>query len=129
MGLLQDQRVMAGMGNYLCCEALHVTSIHPQHRPADLSDTQLRRLTDSSLKLVHQSYETAGITNDQERATLLRQRGGSFEACRFHVYRRAGMPCYRGGTDIIKSRFCGRMGYLCPVCQRRLGADDDIWHA
>ena len=47
MGLLQDQGVMAGMGNYMCCEALHVTGIHPQHRPADLSTTRHRRLTGS----------------------------------------------------------------------------------
>ena len=119
MGLLQDQGVMAGMGNYLCCEALHVAGIHPQHRPADLSATQLRRLTDSCLHLVRQSYRTGGITNNLEQATILRQQGASFEASRFHVYRRAGLPCYRCGTDIIKGRFCGRMGYLCPGCQRQ----------
>ena len=38
---------MAGMGNYLCCEALHVAGIHPQQRPADLSASQLLQLTDS----------------------------------------------------------------------------------
>jgi len=118
MGLLQDQRVMAGMGNYLCCEALHIAGIHPQQRPADLSATQLLQLTDSCLHLARQSYETGGITNDLERATLLRQQGEPFEACRFHVYRREGMPCYRCGTDIFKGKFCGRMGYLCPTCQR-----------
>jgi len=119
MGLLQDQGVMAGMGNYLCCEALHVAGIHPQHRPADLSAIQLRRLTDSCLHLVRQSYETSGITNDLERATTLRQQGAPFEVRRFHVYRREGLPCYRCGSDIIKGKFCGRMGYLCPVCQRQ----------
>ena len=119
MGLLQDQRIMAGMGNYLCCEALYVAGIHPQYRPADLSAAQLRRLTDSCLQLVRQSYETGGITNDLKRATILRQQGAPFEACRFHVYRREGLPCYRCGTDIIKGKFCGRMGYLCPMCQRR----------
>ena len=36
------------------------------------------------------------------------------QACRFHVYRRAGLPCYHCDTDIIKGSFCGRMGYLCP---------------
>ena len=117
MGLLQDQGVVAGMGNYLCCEALHVAGIHPQHRPADLSTTQLRQLTGSCLHLIRQSHETGGITNDLERATILRKQGASFEASRFHVYRRAGLPCYHCGTDIIKGRFCGRMGYLCPTCQ------------
>ena len=126
MGLLQDQRVMAGMGNYLCCEALHVADIHPQQRPADLSETQLRELTSSCLHLIRQSYETGGITNDLERATKLCQQGTPFEARRFHVYRRAGLPCYRCGTEIIKGKFCGRMGYLCPTCQRQSGAGGDI---
>jgi len=128
MGLLQDQSVMAGMGNYLCCEALHVAGIHPQHRPADLSAAQLRQLTGSCLHLIRQSHETGGITNDLERATILRKQGASFEASRFHVYRRAGLPCYHCGTDIIKGRFCGRMGYLCPTCQRRSGTGGDIRH-
>ena len=117
---------MAGMGHYLCCEALHVAGIHPQHRPADLSATQLRRLTGSCLRLIRQSYETGGITNDLERATTLRKQGAPFEVCRFHVYRRAGLSCYRCGTGIIKGRFCGRMGYLCPTCQRQPGAGGDI---
>jgi len=126
MGLLQDQRVMAGMGNYLCCEALHVAGIHPRHRPADLGTNQLRRLTDSCLHLIWQSYETGGITNDLERATSGRQQGTPFEACRFHVYRRQGLPCYRCGTDIIKGKFCGRAGYLCPTCQRHSRATAEI---
>jgi endonuclease-8 len=126
MGLLQDQGVMAEMGNYLCCEALHIAGIHPQHRPADLSTTQLRRLTGNCLHLVRRSYETGGITNDLARATILRKQGASFEASRFHVYRRAGLPSYRCGTDIIKGKFCGRMGYLCPTCQQQLGTGDDI---
>jgi formamidopyrimidine-DNA glycosylase len=43
-----------------------------------------------------------------------------------YVYRRAGLPCYRCGTDIIKGTFCGRMGYLCPTCQGRSGTGGDI---
>ena len=122
MGLLQDQGVMAGMGNYLCCEALHVAGIHPQRRPADLSATQLRRLTDSCLHLVRQSYETGGITNDLERATILRKQGASFETCRFHVYRRAGLPCYRCGTDIIKAGVLRPHGLSMPDVSTTAGS-------
>ena len=98
-------------------------------RNADLLTSvplQLRRLTDSCLHLVQQSYETGGITNDLERAAILRKQGASFETCRFHVYRRAGLPCYRCGTDIIKGKLCGRTGYLCPTCQRRPGTGGGI---
>jgi endonuclease-8 len=128
MGLLQDQGVMAGMGNYLSCKVLHVAGIHPQHRPADPSATRLRRLTDSCQRLARQSCETGGITNYLVQVSALRKQGAPFEACRFHVYCREGQPCYHCGTDIIKGRFCGRMGYLCPTCQRRSGAGGDNRH-
>jgi hypothetical protein len=71
---------MAGMGDYLCYEVLYVAGIHPQHRPADPSNTQLRRLTGNSLHLVRQSCETGGITNDLERATLLHPQGGTIRS-------------------------------------------------
>ena len=117
MGLLQDQSVLAGMGNYLCCEALHVAGIHPRLRPADLPEDKLTRLADACLRLTRQSYVTGGITNDLDRAERLRQEGLPFEDYRFHVYRRAGLPCYRCGMPILKARFSGRMGYICPGCQ------------
>ncbi|WJW75313.1 endonuclease VIII [Thiohalobacter sp. IOR34] len=117
MGLLQDQGVLAGMGNYLCCEALHVAGLHPGQRPADLDANQMARLARTCLELTRQSYRTGGITNDLQRAARLEREGADFEARRFHVYRRAGLPCYRCGTPIVKGRFVGRMGYLCPGCQ------------
>ena len=117
LGLLQDQSVLAGMGNYLCCEALHVSGIHPQRRIADLDDEQLQRLASNCLRLTRQSYATGGITNDLERAKSLKAAGTDFEDYRFHVYRRAGLPCYRCRMPIVKARFGGRMAYFCPGCQ------------
>ncbi|HFD78775.1 MAG TPA: endonuclease VIII [Gammaproteobacteria bacterium] len=119
MGLLQDQRRLAGMGNYLCCEALFDAGIHPCTRPADLDRAALRRLAQSCLRLTRQSYQSGGITNETGRAEMLRQQGVSFEGRRFLVYRRGGESCYRCGGAIVKGRFCGRMGYLCPHCQPR----------
>ncbi|HHH44079.1 MAG TPA: endonuclease VIII [Gammaproteobacteria bacterium] len=117
MGLLQDQQFIAGMGNYLCCEALHVSGVHPGARLADLDRTARRRLAKTCLDLTRQSYRTGGITNRIGRAKKLRSAGAAFEAYRFHLYRRAGLPCYRCGSAIVKERFSGRTGYRCPVCQ------------
>ena len=117
MALLQDQQVLAGMGNYLCCEVLHVSGVHPRQRPADLAADRLRRLAHNCLVLTRRSYRTGGITNSPQRVKTLRAGGTAFEDYRFHVYRRAGQPCYRCGAPIVKGRFCGRMGYICPVCQ------------
>ena len=118
MGLLQDQSTFSGMGNYLCCEVLHVSGIHPQQRPIDLNDEQLQQLAKNCLLLTRQSYQTQGITNEKKRAAILRKQGLAFEDYRFHIYRRANQACYHCKDIIIKGRFCGRMGYICPTCQQ-----------
>ncbi len=117
MGLLQDQHFIAGMGNYLCCEALHISHIHPTKQLADLSPSQRQKLAENCLNLSRQSYQTGGITNHLKRAEALRKQGVDFEDYRFLVYRRAGLPCYQCGAEIIKGKYAGKMGYICPVCQ------------
>ncbi len=121
MNLLQDQHFIAGMGNYLCCEALHVSGIHPNLRLADLTRAQRHRLAKNCFRLTWQSYKTGGITNQLTRAEKMRRAGVAFEDYRFHVYRREGLPCYRCGTLIVKGRYGGRVGYICPRCQPKSG--------
>jgi len=117
MGLLQDQRFVSGMGNYLVCEALHVSAIHPCRRLVDLTRARRERLAKNCLKLARQSYRTGGITNLVTRAEKLRKTGVAFEDYRFHVYRREGLPCYKCGTGIEKGSYGGKTGYICPGCQ------------
>ena len=117
MTLLQDQSVLAGIGNYLCCEILHLTGLHPEMRICDISDQQLEQLAHNSLLLTLQSYETKGITNLLSRAKKLAKQGVEFENYRFNVYRRKGLPCYQCGEKIVKDKFSGRMGYCCLGCQ------------
>lgn len=117
MTLLQDQSVLAGIGNYLCCEILHVSGLHPETRICDLNQQQLVLLAENSLHLTQQSYETAGITNLLLRADKLAEQGIEFEDYRFNVYRREGLSCYQCGEKIVKDKFSGRMGYCCSGCQ------------
>lgn len=119
MALLQDQRVLAGMGNYLCCEVLFVAGLHPITRPRDCPPGTIRHLADACLTLTRRSYRTGGVTNDPARAERLRSRGAPFEQYRFHVFRRAGLPCYACGETIVKARFSGKVGYVRPHCQPR----------
>jgi len=121
MGLLQDQQFISGMGNYLCCEALYISRIHPCTRLADMHRTQRERLAKNCLKLTRQSYKTGGITNFIGHAEKLRKQGLAFEDYRFLVYRRQGLSCYRCGALIIKGKYAGKMGYTCPGCQPENG--------
>lgn len=114
-GLLTDQKCLAGLGNYLRCEILFVSKLSPAIRPIDLSYDQSILLAENILALSQQSYETCGITNHRETAENLLANGTSFEEARFHVFRRAGKPCYHCGTKIIKIQSGGQACYLCPV--------------
>ncbi len=117
VALLQDQRFLAGIGNYLAAEILHHCHVHPAARLRDLDTATRQDLADACLALPRQSLATGGITNALSRAAALQQRGASFEAARFLVYRRAGLPCYRCGHAIEKARFVGKTTYWCPRCQ------------
>jgi len=115
--LLTDQSFLAGLGNYLRCEILFITMLHPTIRPMDCSNEQLSILTSNIIELARQSYSTSGITNDLERAELLKQKGTAFEQYRFHVFRRAGEDCYRCGEKITTITAGSQACYLCPQCQ------------
>ena len=117
MSLLQDQHVLSGMGNYLCCEVLHLSGLHPESRLCDLDDSQLKLLAQHCLQLTWQSYETGGVTNLLGRAEEMKGQGVGFEDYRFNVYRRGGLSCYQCGGVVVKGKFCGRMGYCCLGCQ------------
>ena len=121
VALLQDQRFLAGIGNYLAAEILHHCRLHPAARLRELDNERIHALADSCLALPRQSLATGGITNTLSRAAALQQRGADLETARFLVYRRAGLPCYRCGRPIEKARFVGKTTYWCPTCQARDG--------
>ncbi len=114
---LTDQSFVAGLGNYLRCEILFASGLHPRQRPCDLSGSQLAGLAWRIVALPRQSYETGGITNEPDRAKRLMDSGSSFEQARFQVFRRAGESCYRCGDVLVQEKQCGQPCYLCPGCQ------------
>jgi endonuclease VIII len=115
--LLLDQHFICGLGNYLRSEVLFLAGIYPTQRPADCSDHQLQKLAAACITVPRQSYQTKGITNDLERALDLKAQGKPRWFYRHWVFSRAGQPCYRCGTTIVKESAGGRRVYFCPSCQ------------
>ncbi len=115
--LLIDQSFITGIGNYLRCEILFVARLAPNVTVGMCDAATLNRLATVIDQLIWQSYKTAGITNDLQRAERLMAEGATFEAARFHLFRRAGLPCYRCGTAILKIKMNGQPTFLCPKCQ------------
>ena len=96
---LQDQRLVAGIGNMWMSETLWAAGLSPWRLLGQVSDEEL----------------TAAL--DGARAAMLASVAGSRGGR--SVYRRAGRPCPRCGTP-IESRGQGdanRTAYWCPRCQ------------
>jgi endonuclease-8 len=100
---LQDQRLVAGVGNMWMAEALWTIRVSPWVRVRDAGESVLREAVATARRLMQEAL-------------------GSGRPGR-QVYRRAGRPCLRCGT-IVRSRGQGdsnRTAYWCPGCQAGAG--------
>lgn len=117
-GLLLDQGFVAGLGNYLRAEILYFSGIYPTRRPADLSDTEIKKLATNIVKLTLRSYKTRGIINPPSLVKKLKTKGKKTRAQnRFSVFQREGESCYSCGAKITRMDSGGRHIFLCPRCQ------------
>ncbi len=115
--LLLDQSFVAGLGNYLRSEILHVSRQHPARRPGDLSRRDTGLVARAILQQTRRSYATGGITNSPRRVSALRKSGCTRAQYRFAVFGRAGLNCYTCGSGIKRLEVGSRRLYLCERCQ------------
>ncbi len=97
---LQEQSLVAGIGNMWMAETLWRCRISPWRRLGETSAGELRAVLETAAAEMRASVE-----------------GG--REPRKHVHGRAGLPCSRCGT-LIRSRGQGdanRIAYWCPTCQ------------
>ena len=106
-GLLLDQAFLAGLGNYLRVEILWEAELAPQHRAQDLTESQLRRLSQALLAIPRHPHRMRGTMNSAHHEA----------AFRLKVFHRAGKTCERCGGVIEKSTLSSRPFYWCPGCQ------------
>jgi formamidopyrimidine-DNA glycosylase len=112
--LLLDQDALAGVGNIYADESLWRSQIHPLRAAYSLSDDEITRLHTS----IRESL-TGGIDHEGASINWYRKPDGSAGEAQnhFHVYDRAGQPCERCGTIIVKTRVAQRGTHYCPQCQ------------
>ncbi|HYM44828.1 MAG TPA: bifunctional DNA-formamidopyrimidine glycosylase/DNA-(apurinic or apyrimidinic site) lyase [Solirubrobacteraceae bacterium] len=114
--LLLDQRRIAGVGNIYADEALFRAGIHPLRPAGRLSREQRTRLREAVIEALCEGIDARGASIDDFRHVDGVR--GSFQD-RFLVHRRAGEPCVRCGTEIVKMVVAGRGTYVCETCQPR----------
>jgi endonuclease-8 len=115
--LYLDQRFLAGNGNYLRSEILWAARLDPQRKPAGLSATELDALAKETLRIARRSYRTRGVTVTPALAGKLRADGLGYQAYRFYVFGRDGLPCHRCDSLIERRTMGSRNIFLCATCQ------------
>ena len=116
-GLLLNQSMFSGLGNYLRSEILFRSKLLPNRTLGSLTDPERTLLA----KMIHQTtlrtYETKGITLDQSYVNQAKLNGLKRSQYRHFVFDREGAPCWICSTTIEKFQVSGRRLYLCKNCQ------------
>ena len=113
-GLLLDQSVVAGLGNIYVDEVLFSAGVHPARKASTLTSEETYNIHAATRDILRRAIELRGTTFDSYHDAF--GETGKFQH-QLKVFTRAGEPCPRCGTTIIKSRVAGRGTYTCPACQ------------
>ncbi len=114
---LLDQRVIAGLGNYLRADILFVSRVNPQRKIGELSAPELLRIAKACKTLTRRSVQRDGVVRPWAQYQAARKAGAGVEAARFYAYDREGAPCWTCATPITRTTQGGRGLFYCPRCQ------------
>lgn len=137
---LLNQRILAGLGNYLRAEILFTCSLNPWRKVGELTKGELQCLIRTAPELARRAYLTNATATEADRDrmradSLLVYQPGREMGTRHLVFRRTNLPCVRCGAPIKQLRQATfnsvqtnadptardeertRIVYFCPICQ------------
>lgn len=109
---LLEQRLVAGVGNYIADEALWHARVHPTRR--ELSARECLRVHRAVGKVIADSLAAGGVS-ERDYVHLDGSRGTYGE--RLSVHGRRGASCLRCRQTLAFARVAGRGTIWCPRCQ------------
>jgi formamidopyrimidine-DNA glycosylase len=107
--LLMDDEFIAGIGNAYADEILWAAKLHPKRRVATLDDGEMDRLRGALHATLERAAEIVEAELPPELGTKIRTH--------MNVRGRAGEPCPRCGTKIVRTRHGLDEMFVCPRCQ------------
>ena len=107
--LLLDQSFVGGVGNIYADEIIFEAGLAPTTRAGEIGGERLERLH-GAIRSVLQFAVREGV------AQILNGKAAPWRDFP-KVHGRAGQPCPRCGTSVVKTRLGGRGTYTCPGCQ------------
>ena len=113
---LLDQKILAGIGNWLVDEILYQAELHPEKIAADITREELKRLVAATQNVLQISVEKEAIYRELPASWLIHSREWDNSP---HPEKEAHKNCARCHSGIIKITVGGRATYLCPACQQK----------
>ncbi|WP_026918918.1 bifunctional DNA-formamidopyrimidine glycosylase/DNA-(apurinic or apyrimidinic site) lyase [Gordonia shandongensis] len=110
-----DQTVVSGVGNIYADEALWRSSLHGRRRTRGITRAALGGLLDDVAAVMGDAIRVGGTSFDDLYVDVNGQ-SGYFDRS-LSSYGRAGLPCPRCGTLIMREQFMNRGSHFCPQCQ------------
>lgn len=112
--LLMNSQIVAGIGNIYASEILFRSKINPS-RPANrISKVRYAALVDNAQKVLQEAISSGGTTLKDFTAT---EGGKGYFSTHLNVYGKAGKPCPRCQSLIVRRILAQRSSYYCPSCQ------------
>lgn len=111
--VLLEQKVLAGVGNYIADEALHQAQVHPNS--IDIGPTKCSSLIAAVRDVCLRSLDKKGLSIRDYK--LLDGSLGGF-ADQLRVYNRKGMRCYTCDRPLESIKIHGRTSTFCINCQK-----------
>jgi len=111
---LLDQSLIAGLGNIYVDEALYRSRIHPERVANTLTQPECVSLLRAVRHVIRTALDNQGTTFSTFENPY-GEAGGN--AVFLRAYGRAGLPCLRCGTPMVRIVVAGRGTTFCPTCQ------------
>ncbi|MFA6392738.1 MAG: bifunctional DNA-formamidopyrimidine glycosylase/DNA-(apurinic or apyrimidinic site) lyase [Candidatus Paceibacterota bacterium] len=115
--VLMDQSIIAGIGNIYSDEMLWLSSIHPESKPKNIPNKNLKLLYTSMKEVLAKGINFGGDSMSDYRN--INGRKGNFQK-HHNVYQKKGESCGKRGCKgaIIRKVLDGRSAHFCNVHQK-----------
>jgi formamidopyrimidine-DNA glycosylase len=113
--ILQDQSVIAGIGNIYSDEILFAARVSPLREGGSLSEKELKAVFLGMKKILRKAVKAKGESFSDFRITS-GEKGGFDKFIK--IYRKEGKPCPVCGEKIKREKVGGRSAHFCPRCQK-----------
>jgi formamidopyrimidine-DNA glycosylase len=114
--ILLDQGLVSGIGNIYADEALWAVRLHGEQPGDTLGPRRVRELLQAVRDVLQKALAEGGTSFDAQYVNVNGASG--YFAHSLNAYGRAGRPCPRCGTAIVREAFMNRSSHRCPRCQR-----------